>query len=74
MRAALTRQNWDEVARLLRAEWTLRRTNAPGITTPMIDALVRAASKVGSRAAKVCGAGGGGCIPGYHSAPWGGAG
>src|SRR5438067_10095787 len=59
MRAALMKEDWNEVARLLRAEWKLRRTNAPGITTPMIDALVRAASRVGSRAAKVCGAGGG---------------
>jgi D-glycero-alpha-D-manno-heptose-7-phosphate kinase len=62
MRAALMKQDWNEISRLLRAEWTLRRTNAPGITTPMIDALVRAASRVGSRAAKVCGAGGGGCV------------
>ena len=62
MRSALLKKDWNDVARLLRAEWTLRRTNAPGITTPMIDSLVRSASRVGSRAAKVCGAGGGGCV------------
>ncbi len=62
MRAALIAADWDEVARLLREEWKLRRTNAPGITTPLIDRLVAAALHHGGRAAKVCGAGGGGCV------------
>jgi D-glycero-alpha-D-manno-heptose-7-phosphate kinase len=62
MHQALLSGNWDEVARLLREEWKLRRTNAPGITTPLIDKLIAAASKHGGRAAKVCGAGGGGCV------------
>ena len=43
-------------------EWKLRRTNAPGITTPLIDKLIAAARRQGARAAKVCGAGGGGCV------------
>ena len=62
MRSALAAADWDEVARLLRAEWTLRKTNAPGITTPRIEKLVEAARRAGARAAKVCGAGGGGCV------------
>jgi len=62
MHDALANAAWDEVARLLREEWKLRRTNAPGITTPLIDKLVRAARNNGARAAKVCGAGGGGCV------------
>ncbi len=62
MHDALNRGAWGEVARLLRAEWKLRRTNAPGITTPLIDQLVRTAERHGGRAAKVCGAGGGGCV------------
>jgi D-glycero-alpha-D-manno-heptose-7-phosphate kinase len=62
MRDALTNADWDEVARLLREEWKLRRTNAPGITTPMIDRLIQVAGRNGGRAAKVCGAGGGGCV------------
>ncbi len=62
MRAALARSDWDAVARLLRQEWKLRRSNAPGITTPLIDKLIAAALKHGGRAAKVCGAGGGGCV------------
>jgi D-glycero-alpha-D-manno-heptose-7-phosphate kinase len=59
---ALLHADWDEVARLLREEWKLRRTNAPGITTPLIDKLIAIAGKNGGRAAKVCGAGGGGCV------------
>jgi D-glycero-alpha-D-manno-heptose-7-phosphate kinase len=62
MHQALLRSRWDEVARLLREEWKLRRSNAPGITTPLIDKLIALASKNGGRAAKVCGAGGGGCV------------
>ncbi len=62
MHAALNAKNWDGVERLLNEEWKLRRTNAPGITTPLIDRLIAAAKKQGARAAKVCGAGGGGCV------------
>src|SRR5467141_3036848 len=62
MHQALVPGNWEEVARLLREEWKLRRTNAPGITTPLIDKLIAVSRKKGGRAAKVCGAGGGGCV------------
>ena len=59
---ALARADWASVARLLREEWKLRRTNAPRITTPLIDRLIDAARRSGALAAKVCGAGGGGCV------------
>ena len=59
MRAALALLRWDEVARLLREEWNLRKSNAPGITTPAIDRLVKIAARHGGVAAKVCEAGGG---------------
>jgi len=62
MHRALVQADWGEVGRLLREEWKLRRTNAPGITTPLIDKLIAVAAKHGGRAAKVCGAGGGGCV------------
>ncbi|HWC20589.1 MAG TPA: hypothetical protein VG498_26465, partial [Terriglobales bacterium] len=62
MHAALESGDWPEVARLLGEEWKLRRTNAPGITTPLIDKLISAAKRRGALAAKVCGAGGGGCF------------
>jgi len=62
MHQAFLRHDWEDVARLIREEWKLRRTNAPGITTPKIDKLIEVARKNGGRAAKVCGAGGGGCV------------
>lgn len=62
MRAALEKQDWSEAARLLREEWSHRKKNAPGISTPLIERLVQATRRNGSVAAKVCGAGGGGCV------------
>jgi len=62
MHRAVQGAKWDDIERLLQEEWKLRRTNAPGITTPLIDKLIAAARKQGARAAKVCGAGGGGCV------------
>lgn len=62
MHDALALADWKNVAHLLRDEWKLRKTNAPRITTPMIEKLVKAAFNSGAQAAKVCGAGGGGCV------------
>jgi D-glycero-alpha-D-manno-heptose-7-phosphate kinase len=62
MRAALERGDWDEVGRQIAREWQNRKRLAPGVTTPTIDELVTRASAAGAAAAKVCGAGGGGCM------------
>ena len=62
MREALVRGDWDEVGRQVATEWENRKRLAPGVTTPGIDALVDKARAAGAQAAKVCGAGGGGCI------------
>jgi D-glycero-alpha-D-manno-heptose-7-phosphate kinase len=62
LRTALVKPDWDEVARLIREEWANRRKNAPGITTEFIDTLIATAKRAGGKAAKVCGAGGGGCV------------
>jgi D-glycero-alpha-D-manno-heptose-7-phosphate kinase len=62
MHRALAEARWDDVERLMREEWKLRRSNAPGIATPLIDKLIGVARRNGARAAKVCGAGGGGCV------------
>jgi D-glycero-alpha-D-manno-heptose-7-phosphate kinase len=62
MRAALEENNWTSAASLLRDEWSHRKKNAPGITTPLIDRLVESTRKAGAVGAKVCGAGGGGCV------------
>lgn len=62
MREALEAARWDRVARQLAIEWENRKRLAPGVTTPAIDSLVEAAHAAGAEAAKVCGAGGGGCL------------
>ena len=62
MRQALLRQDWRAMARLLRREWETRRRNSPGISTPFIDRLIQVGRRQGAEAAKVCGAGGGGCV------------
>jgi D-glycero-alpha-D-manno-heptose-7-phosphate kinase len=62
LRAALERADWDEVGRQIAAEWNNRKRLAPGVTTPTIDDLMARASAAGATAAKVCGAGGGGCL------------
>jgi D-glycero-alpha-D-manno-heptose-7-phosphate kinase len=62
MREALERGDWMEVGRQIAAEWDTRKQLAPGVTTPLIDALIARASSAGTLAAKVCGAGGGGCL------------
>ena len=62
MREALEQGDWTQTARLLHQEWEARKKNHPGITTPKIERLLALARQQGARAAKVCGAGGGGCI------------
>jgi D-glycero-alpha-D-manno-heptose-7-phosphate kinase len=62
MRAALERGDWDEVGRQIATEWDNRRRLAPGVSTAAIDDLIARASAAGATAAKVCGAGGGGCL------------
>jgi D-glycero-alpha-D-manno-heptose-7-phosphate kinase len=62
MRVALEKANWKEVGRLLREEWRHRWKNATGISTPEIDELVTVTRRAGALGAKVCGAGGGGCV------------
>ena len=62
MRQALETARWDDVARHLALEWDLRKRLAPGVTTARMDALIRRGRQAGADAAKVCGAGGGGCL------------
>ena len=62
MREALIRADWTATAEALATEWENRKRLAPGVTTPAIEALIARASAAGAKAAKVCGAGGGGCL------------
>jgi D-glycero-alpha-D-manno-heptose-7-phosphate kinase len=62
MREALLANDWKAVAETMRAAYPNRKRLAPAITTPHMDMLVAKALANGAEAAKVCGAGGGGCI------------
>jgi D-glycero-alpha-D-manno-heptose-7-phosphate kinase len=62
MRGALVRGDWDATGRAIAEEWENRKRLAPGVSTPAIDDLIARASGAGATAAKVCGAGGGGCL------------
>ena len=62
MRAALEKSDWDGVGRAIGEEWENRKRLAPGVTTPAIEDLIARAMAQGATAAKVCGAGGGGCL------------
>jgi len=62
MRGALVRGDWDDVGRHVAIEWENRKRLAPGVTTPAIEDLIARATSAGATAAKVCGAGGGGCL------------
>lgn len=62
MRDCLRAGDMAEFARLLDAEWQLRRGLAEGVSTPEIEAAMAAAREAGADASKICGAGGGGCM------------
>ena len=62
MREALVADDWERVAATMRQAYPNRKRLAPTITTPQMDMLVEKALANGAEAAKVCGAGGGGCI------------
>src|SRR6476469_9744973 len=62
LRDALVADDWDRVAEVMKQAYPVRKRLAPTITTPQMDMLVDKALANGAEAAKVCGAGGGGCI------------
>jgi D-glycero-alpha-D-manno-heptose-7-phosphate kinase len=62
LREALAARDWTAVGLAIDAEWRARKQLAPGVTTPDIESLMERARAAGAIAAKVCGAGGGGCL------------
>lgn len=62
MRKALLADDWAAVSETMRRAYPNRKRLAPGVTTPQMEMLVETALANGAEAAKVCGAGGGGCI------------
>ena len=62
MREALLADDWELVRTTMRAAYPNRKRLTPGVTTPQMELLVEKALANGAEAAKVCGAGGGGCV------------
>jgi D-glycero-alpha-D-manno-heptose-7-phosphate kinase len=62
VRRALVQNDWAAVSKTMSEAYPGRKRLAPGVTTPQMDSLVEKALQHGAEAAKVCGAGGGGCI------------
>jgi D-glycero-alpha-D-manno-heptose-7-phosphate kinase len=62
LEVALKTGRYDEAAKAIEFEMENRRQLAPEITTPEIDELIGYAKEHGAKAAKICGAGGGGCV------------
>ena len=62
LRLAMLAGRWDDAGQILRKAHPQRQKLSPNITTPHMDHLIETALQNGAIAAKVCGAGGGGCI------------
>lgn len=62
LQSALLKKDWNGVLSAVRDEWTVRKTLAPGITTPEIDRAFAVAQDTAPVSGKICGAGGGGCF------------
>ena len=62
LRLALLENDWIGVGEILKHAFPHRKRLSPMITTPHMDELIDTALNNGAIAAKVCGAGGGGCI------------
>jgi len=62
MRAAVEARDLRAVGAALREEWAERRKLSPVVSNAKIDAIEAAAMRAGALGAKICGAGGGGCL------------
>ncbi|MFQ5848467.1 MAG: hypothetical protein ACE5IQ_12460 [Candidatus Methylomirabilales bacterium] len=62
MQEAFVARDLRAVAEALNEDWAIRRAMLPRMSTPRIDSLVRRSRRAGASGARVCGAGGGGCI------------
>ncbi|MGE3260306.1 MAG: GHMP kinase [Bacteriovoracia bacterium] len=62
LEVALKTGRYEEAAKAIEFEMEHRRKLAPEISTPEIEELITFAKENGAKAAKICGAGGGGCV------------
>jgi D-glycero-alpha-D-manno-heptose-7-phosphate kinase len=62
LREALLENEWTKAGEILSEGYPLRKRLSPNITTPWMDEIIEKAELNGAIAAKICGAGGGGCV------------
>jgi len=62
MRDAFLHRDLGGVAEALNEDWAIRKAMLPRMSTPLVDTLIRSSRRAGASGARVCGAGGGGCI------------
>ncbi|MDD5559766.1 hypothetical protein [Candidatus Methylomirabilis sp.] len=62
MQRAFQSQDLHSIARILNRDWETRRRALPTMSSPAIDQLIRSLRRAGAIGARVCGAGGGGCL------------
>ncbi len=59
---ALVEHDFARFQKAVEAEWGVRRSLFPSISTPAIDKAIARGKKAGASGARICGAGGGGCF------------
>ncbi|MBI5186901.1 MAG: GHMP kinase [Nitrospinae bacterium] len=62
LREAILGRDRKGIAEAISEEWKWRKGLSRGVSHPAIEKLIRAAARKGKIAAKICGAGGGGCL------------
>lgn len=62
MQQAFHAQDLRSIAQLLNKDWEIRRRALPTMSNPSIDRLIRSLRRAGALGARICGAGGGGCL------------
>lgn len=62
IRNAIVDSDLDRVAELIGDDWHARRAMAPAVSSPELEEIIAAAREAGASMARVCGAGGGGCM------------
>ncbi len=62
VKTAIINSDFNLLGRLIGEEWRNRKNLWRGVSTPQIERLIAIAEENGAISAKVCGAGGGGCV------------
>lgn len=62
LRDSLKKRDGEGIAAAIEKEWESRKRLARGVSHPGIEKLIRSVKKLGKVSAKICGAGGGGCL------------